>query len=250
MFSKFTVSSLKLVPKNYQVKFYSASKGWTVERANLCSDKDKILCFIEKNYMKQDLLAKALIKEPFPAFFRDKFKLHLDQGLTVVAKCQPKQNIIGVSINRKNNMSTGTKICKIAQETKDCSLKKYLQTLSKIETDSKLNNKLGVDEMCLIGVLAMDDKYQGKCLDVDLVKKSLELAAEKYSHAKFVCFSEHHKKIAENLKMTKGWCSPYKNLLCTGEITPRGLPKAPHNNIYMYHVNLKKDEIKPCKPCS
>jgi hypothetical protein len=248
MFAKFTVSSFKTLPRAYQTKFYSTSKDWVITRANPC-DKDRILSFVTKLFLKQNPLAKALIKEPLPDLLTKGFKNGIDQGLTVVAKRSCCDSIIGVSVNRKVSSSAACRIAEISKEVTDCGLKKYLQTLSKIENESNLYNKLNIDKMCLVGTLTICDKFQGKCLEEELVKKSLELAAEEYSHAKFVCFAENHKKIAEKLKMTKAWKSPYIDLICTGNVEPRGIPDTPNENVYVYYTELKNGE-KPCKPCS
>lgn len=246
MFAKFTVSSFKTLPKTYQTKFFSTSKEWVITRANPC-DKDRILSFVTKLFLKQDLLANALIKEPLPDLLRKGFENGIDQGLTVVAKRSCCDSIIGVSVNRKVSPSAACRIAEISKEVTDCGLKKYLQTLSKIENDSNLNNKL--EKLSLVGTMTICDKFKGRSLDEELVKKSLELAAEKYSHAKFICFAEHHKKIAEKLKMTKAWNSSYIDLICTGGVAPRGIPDAPNKNVYVYYTELKNGE-KPCKPCS
>lgn len=245
MFTKFTVSSLRTLPKAHQIKFYSGAKDWIIERSTSC-DTDKIMCFVERNYLKHDPLVKALLKEPFSSTIKKEFKTLINSGLTLVAKSPCDQQIIGVSVNRENSLSTPARVARLALKAKDDDLKKYFNTLVKIENTAMLNSKLGVDEMCAVGILAIDDKFVGKSLDVELVKKSLDLAAEKYSYAKFLCFTEQHKKVAEALKMTKGWCSSYNNLLCAGGTIPRAIPDAPNNTIYVYYKNLKKDQVNPC----
>jgi GNAT superfamily N-acetyltransferase len=250
MFSKFTVDLLKIAPKIRQISLYSTNKNstpaakpprdWEMEPAKAC-DSDKILCFIEKHYLKEEPLAKALIPGKKPAILRKCYKEGLESGLTLVAKkCCGDKEIVGVCLNDRIFKCSGQKMFELSETVKDCDLRKLFETWALLETEPKMNCKLNEVEFFRIGTLSVDEKHWGKGIGLALCQKSLELAVEKnYNYVKINCTNDNTRKIAEKLNMTKFWCAPYTDLLCRGNIKPRAMPEPPHNTAHVYYLDLK-----------
>lgn len=243
MFSKFYCSFFKqknlMVSRNIR---YNCQKSWKIEPASLC-DRKEILNFVEKNFLKDEPLAKALIPGENPPVFKKIVRESFDQGLSVVAKrtCGDFE-IIGACINSRSFIMTATRYLKWAQGVDDQHLKKLLQTMAMVESDSNVNEKLNQDEIFLLSVLIVSDKQWGKGIGLEMVRKSLELAREKqFKFAKMNCMNENTLNIAEQLQMKRLWCLPYKSLLCRGKIRPCAFPEAPHLSAYVYYIDVTKN---------
>lgn len=255
MFSKFAVDTLKIAPKIRAISFFSTTKNltpatqkqqenkpkdWKMETASRC-DTDKIISFVEKHFLSEEPLCRALIPGQAPKIFREYYQEALDLGLSVVAKkiCGDKE-IIGVCLNHPSYKLNGPKLIKESKEIEDLNLRKLMETWGIIESEPKINETLCEDAIFLVCMLSVHDKHYGKGIGLELVKKSLEVAAENnFKYAKMNCTNENTMKIAKKLKMEHFWSIPYKDLLSRGNIKPRALPEPPHHNVYVYYTDLK-----------
>lgn len=251
--SKFTVNLLQTAPKFLRsTAFYSTSKistlgdrkkqpkDWRLEVAGPC-ENDQILCFVEKNFFKEEPLFKALMPCPKPKILQKLIRGSLDQGLTIVArKCSEDKEILGVCINERSCKLDGAKYCKMVSEVEDCGLKKLFEVLSILHREPKLYEKLCQDEIFLVSMLTVAEKHYGRGIGLAMVQQSLELARDKkFEYAQILCTSDNTRKIADKLQMEKIWAAPYKDILCRGNIKPRALPAPPHNCAKVYYMDLK-----------
>lgn len=244
MFAKFSVDFLKAAPKFRPIVRFSSTadkikKDWRYEVASPC-DTEKILTFVNKHYLKEEPLFKTLVPGQKPKIVEKMFRGTLDHGMTMIArKCDDKE-IIGVCMNERSGKLDGAKLCKIANDIKECDLKKLFEVWSLISSEPKLNEKLCQDEIFHVAVLSVCECHWGKGIGADLVKKSLELALDrKFAYAKMNATNDNTRKIAEKLNFEKFWCIPYKEALCRGDIKPRAIPEPPHTSISVFSYDLK-----------
>lgn len=264
MFSKFSVNLIKVVPKLRPLAFYSSTnsstpcgqpekpkksspcgqvekpkKDWRCEIAGPC-DSEKILKFVDKHFIKDEPLFKALIPDQKPKILAKLFRGSLEQGLTVVARqCSDKQ-IIGVSINERSGKLDGPRCCKMAKEVADCNVKKLFEVLAIINSEPKMNEKLCQDEIFNVSVLSVCECHWGKGIGLDLVQKSLELARDKkFAFAKMNAASLNKSMIAEKLNFQKFWCISYQDALCRGDIKPLAMPEPPNTHVNVFFYDLK-----------
>lgn len=166
MFSKFSV---RTAVKLRSVSFFSSKSpcgsskkplDWKIEVATPC-DTQKILCLMagKENCYKEDPIIKALIPDQNPKILQDMSREMLDQGLTLIARNCCNKEIIGVSINEISCKLKGVKLCKMCNEIKDCSLKKYLEVMSIIANEPKIFETLRTDEIFSISQLAVAESH-------------------------------------------------------------------------------------------
>ena len=250
--SKLTVNLIKTAPKVRSIAFFSTTKpatacgneaerkkDWKLEVATKCDNKD-IIGFVERNFYKEDALYRSLICNQKPQELRDMFQRSLDHGLSVIARNICSNNIVGVSINDRACKDDGCRLAGIGSKSKDCSVKKLFQTLSVINMDPKLCNKVCCDELVNVGsVLSVCEKHWNKGIGLGLIQDSLHLAKNKnFQFAKMNCTNNNTINMAEKLNMEKVWCAAYKDIMCRG-IKPKALPDPPHTNVNVFLMNLK-----------
>ncbi|CRK90254.1 CLUMA_CG003965, isoform A [Clunio marinus] len=261
MFSKFTVNLLKLSLEFKQIAFYSTTripcrprsnvnrenvkksndKEWKLEIASEC-DKDKILRFMKKGFLREDPLIKTLIPGKKPKKLNNLLRESLDHKLSVVAKKTSDDSIIGVAINEKSCKLCAARLNKMASHTNNCDLKKLLLTWSFIASAPKVYEKLCRDDIFNIAYLWVDKAYWGRSIGLDMIKKSFDFArCRNFQYAKMNCTNDNTRKLVEELKFTKLWSASYKEIFLRNFFTkPITLPPQPHCNASIYYVDLKK----------
>ena len=240
MLSKFLVNSSKSFTKS-QIRFSSSSKGFFVERATSC-DSAKILNFLDENFLKNEPLAKVLIRGDHPEITRKVYKESVDQGLSVVARrIDGEKEIIGINLNGRSHKNSGDDLMKTAKEISDPGYRKFLETIAIIEMESNACKKLNIVEIFGIKFLSVSKEFWGKGVSVRLLQKSIDVALEEnFKFGKVNCVNENCKKFSEQFGLTKAWSMPYSNILCRGDILPRGFPEPPHNIAYVYYAEMNK----------
>lgn len=251
MLSRISLDLLKIAPKIQSVCHLSSSKilqskgksetpqkDFKVEIASPC-ESEKILCFVEEHFMKEEPLCRALIPDKKPEIIKQIFRGALEHKVSLVAKSCCDKKIVGVVINERSGKLGGIRLEKISENIKDCQLKKLIQVWAAIEQEPKINEKLCQDELFQVTILSVAEPHYGKGIGLELVKKSLEFARDKnFKFAKMNCTSDNTRKIAEKLGMKRFWAKPYREIMCQG-IKPRALPEPPHNCAKVYFIDLQ-----------
>lgn len=251
MLSKFTVNLLRTTPKAIASAFYSTGKApiqpkkekppkdYKVEPAGPC-DTDKIICFVEKHFMKEEPLYKAVLPGKKPKMVRNMLRNSLSHGLSLLAKSSCDNSIVGVCVNEVSCKLDGVKVCKLSHDEKDCNLKKLLEVWAIVSLQPKIFETLGRDELFHVATLSVDEKHYGKGIGLELVKESLKIGREKgYEFAKMNGTSDTTRIIAEKLGFQKIWSMPYKEILKVGGTEPISYPPHPHVDINVFYKNLK-----------
>lgn len=249
MFSKLIPFSTK-PPQPFIIRHIRSDckKIWKIESANKCNRKE-ILSFVDKSVLKDDPLAKASIPGQRPSVFNQVVRDAFDQNLSVIAKrtCGDFE-VIGACINNRSFKMSASRYLRLAKDIEDVKLRKLLEAMAFLEENSNINDKLGQDEIFQLSVLSVDEKFWGKGIGLELVKKSIEIARENnFKYAKMNCMNENTRKIAEDAKMTQIWSMPYKNLLCRDSNVPCKVPDPPHESAYVYYIDLEKHFEKDLK---
>ena len=228
--------------------FNESTKTWNIKRANK-EDNEDILEYVKENFLKNEPLARALIKEEKPQLLMEVFRDLLDQGLSVVARRNVgNHEVVGVCINSKSTKDSGKKLLEYSKKSDDLKLKKLLETLATIETESNLNEKLNEVEIFALEVLSVHENYWGQGVRKDLIRESFDVAGENKLHiVKANCVNEFSRVIAERFKLTKAWSESYDTLLNQGEIKPFSFPEHPHHNAYVYYLDLQLPEVQKQK---
>lgn len=203
------------------------------------SDTETILSFVEEHFLKEEVLTRTLIPNQKPKVIRDIFRDRLSHGLSVVARSLCDGSIVGVSINDRSYQLDGVNLCRLSHETRDCDLKKLLRVWAIIHVDSDLHGSLCQSEIFNIGVVSVAESHWGKNIGVEMVKKSLEVGAEKkFEVARVIATNDNIRKIAEKFGMTKHWSAPYSDLMNRDQYKPRALPEHPHCGATVFYKKL------------
>lgn len=251
MLSKFTVNLLKTAPKATISAFYSTGKApsqlkkekppkdYTILPSGPC-DTDKVICFVEKHFMKEEPLYKSVIPGKKPKLIRDMLRNSIDQGLSVIAKNSCDNSIVGVCVNELSCKLDGVKVCKLSHDEKDCNIKKLLEVWAIVALQPKIFETLGQDRLFHVAVLSVDEKHYGKGIGLELVRESLKVGKQRgYEFAKMNGTSDTTRIIAEKLGFQKFWSKPYKEILKVGGTEPIAYPPHPHTDISVFYKNLK-----------
>lgn len=251
MLSKFTVNLLRTAPKATAAAFYSTGKAprdlkkpkppkdYKIEPAGPC-DTDKAICFVEKHFMKTEPLCQAVIPGKKPKFVREMLRNSLSHGLSLIARNNCDNSIVGVCVNEVNCKLDGVKVCKMSHDETDCDAKKLLEVFAMIALQPKIFETLGRDELFHVAVLSVDEKHYGKGIGMELVKESLKFGKEKgFEFARMNGTSDTTRVIAEKLGFKKIWSKPYKEILKVGGTEPIAYPPHPHVDINVFYKNLK-----------
>lgn len=213
-------------------------KDYFVEPASIC-ENDKILCFVENNFLKEEPIYRTLIPGEKVRVIKEVFRSMLNHTLSVVARNACTREIVGVSINEISCKLDGQKLCRMGKEARDPNLKKLFEVWATINLEPKLFEKLGRDDLFHIAVITVDENHWGKGIGIDLVKRSLDLAREKnFELAKLNATTDNIRKIAMKFGMKNHWTKSYKEIMCRG-VPPRALPAPPHSDVNVFYMNLK-----------
>lgn len=237
-------SVLSMVVRNASCgKVKPQPRDFTIEAVKEC-DKDKIVSFVKKHYLKEKPLAKALIPGQEPERFTKLTKEAVCKNLSVVAKRSCGScNIIGVCINDRSTVCDAVKLEKMAKGINGCNLRKFMETKALVTRASDVNTRLCQREVFHIETVSVCKNHWGKGIGLELVRKSLEVAAmNNFKFAKMTCMCENTKILAESVGMKKIWSASYEDILNFCGSKPRALPKCPHTKAYVYFMDLQ------CKP--
>lgn len=235
-----------------QLKPQVKQRDWAVQKDAGC-DKEKTELFVQNHYLKEKPLAKALIPGQQPERFSNLMSKALCQNLSVIAKKTSGSggdnkscgDILGACINERSTTSDGIELEKMAKGIKGNNLRKFMETRALVRIISDVNEKLCQPEIFHVGTLAVDKSYWGEGIGLELVRESLELAAEKkFKYAKMTCMCENTRKIAEHFGMKKIWSSTYRDILNQCGEKPRAYPENPHERAYVYYLELKYLPLK------
>lgn len=215
---------------------------------------DQTLQFIAKNFFREDPLCRCLCintskgrcEGPMELLIKDSLR----HGMTIIARDVNENEIVGACINNRNCPWDAQKLEEFAKQVQDGNTKKLLYIWALMSREPKLHQELELNSIFEIGLLAINNKFSGRGIGTELVKRSLDLGRDlNFSHARMDCTSDYSMKIAEKLNMKRMWDVSYKNILMQDGKTPLAVPEYPHSQAAVYYTHLKEqsDEKKSTK---
>lgn len=206
------------------------------------NDINATLNFIEDNYFREEPLSKSLnitqksLKGPLEIFIKDS----ITQGMTVIAKGNSSNEIIGVSLNIRCCRFDVGKYADLAKCTTSINTKKLFHIWSMLARESRPHDR--TNQMCLfeIKMLAVKKECQRQKLGSELVQKSLELARDlNFMYAVISCTNSYARQIIHKQNMKSLMDVNFSNILLNDAKTPVSTPEHPHSTASVYFMDLK-----------
>lgn len=206
------------------------------------NDVISTLCFVEENYFRDEPLSKNLnitqksLKGPLEVFIVDSIK----QGMTLIAKGNSSNEIIGASVNIRSCNFDGGKYGDFAKCTTSMNTKKLFHVWALLAKESRSHELL--QQMCLfeMKMLAVKKECQGQKLGTELVEKSLKLARDlNFMYALITCTNMYARKIVDKQNMKNLIDVNFQNILLNDAKTPVSIPEHPHSSASVWFIDLK-----------
>ena len=201
------------------------SKLWNVCHFDLAkpADTNCILHFMKKNYFCTDPLSLALnlcykkLEKTLEFYVRES----LSQGMTVLAKSESDNEIMGVCINQKSCRWDAKRLAELAKASNNINSRKLLYIWALLASESAMNDRLSQLDIFDLKFISVNKSLEGQELSTELARQSLDLGRDlNYKFARIDATDDCTKKIAEKFWMKKLWDVSYKNIVTEDETTP------------------------------